>query len=263
LRENATTQINVPSKGNPKLKSFLAAVNANEELLQLWRCANINAVDRSGMSDHGHVHVQIVANAAYKILRLLIRGGVTPGVVANHGFDIEDAGVVAVGASLLHDVGMAVQRENHEIYGVPIARDLLKSLLDPLYGMPERTIIASEILHCIVAHQTKEVCLTIEAGAVKVGDALDLTEGRSRIPFEAGQVNIHSVSAQAIHSVDLSAGTEKPVHIDIHMNNYAGIFQVDELLRPKLLRSSIAPYVEVRALISGESGRDLGVVYSL
>jgi metal-dependent HD superfamily phosphatase/phosphodiesterase len=47
------------------------------------------------------------------------------------------------------------------------------------------------------------------------------------------------------------------------MHNYAGIFQVDELLRPKLLHSSIAPYVEVSASISGEPGKDLGVVYSL
>jgi len=90
-----------------------------------------------------------------------------------------------------------------------------------------------------------------------------MTHGRSRIPFEAGQVNIHSVSAQAIASVDLSKGTQKPIHIEIRMNNYAGIFQLDELLRPKLLTSSIAPYVEVSASILGEPGHNLGVVYSL
>jgi uncharacterized protein len=256
-------RINVPSKGNKKLETFMGLINSNEVLLQLWRSANINAVDRSGMSDHGHVHVQIVANAAYKILRLLTKAGITPSLVANYGLEIEDAGIVVVGGALLHDVGMAVQRDNHELYGVALAWDLLKPLLSPLYETPERTIITTEILHCMIAHQSEEKCLTIEAGAVKVADALDLTQGRSRIPFEAGQVNIHSVSAQAIQSVDLTAGTDKPVHIDIRMNNYAGIFQVDELLRPKLLRSSIAPYVEIRASISGEAGRDLGVVYSL
>jgi len=256
-------RINVPSKGNMMLERFIAEVNSSEELRQLWRCVNINAVDRSGMSDHGSVHVQIVANASYKILRLLIAGGVTPSVVTNYSLEVDDAGVIVVGASLLHDIGISVQRENHEIYGVIIARDLLKSLLSPLYDVHARTIITSEILHGIIAHQMEEVCLTIEAGAVKVGDALDLTQGRSRIPFEAGQVNIHSASAQAIQSVDLSAGESKPVHIDIHMNSYAGIFQVDELLKPKLQHSSIAPYVEIRASMSGEEGRDLGVVYSI
>ncbi len=256
-------QINVPHKGNRKLDQLIRQVNASAELFQLWRCVNINAVDRSGMSDHGHVHVQIVANAAYKILRLLMAGEITPSVVVNHGLEADDAGVIVVGASLLHDLGMAVQRENHEIYSVALAWDFLKALLEPIYDSTTRVIIASEILHCIVAHQTEEKCLTIEAGAVKVADALDLTEGRSRIPFEAGQVNIHSVSAQAIQSVDLRAGKHKPVHIDIHMRNYAAIFQVDELLKPKLLHSSIAPYVEVSATIAGEQGAELGVVYSL
>lgn len=241
----------------------MAQVNSNEELLQLYRSANINAVDRSGMSDHGPVHIQIVANAAYKILRLLIAGGIIPSVVADYGLSTDDSGVIVVGGSLLHDIGMSIQRENHEIYSVVLARDLLKSLLSPIYDVTESTIVSSEILHCVVAHQMEEACLTIEAGAVKVADALDLTHGRSRIPFEAGQVNIHSVSAHAIESVDLSAGENKPVHIDIHMHNYAGIFQVDELLRPKLLHSSIAPYVEVSASISGEQSQDLGVVYSL
>ena len=256
-------KINVPPKGNQKLESLIELVNSNEELFQLWKCANVNAVDRSGMSDHGPVHVQIVANAAYKILRLLIRGGITPSVVTDHGLEADDAGVIVVCGALLHDIGMSVQRENHEIYGVAIAWDLLRSLLGPLYKTAEKTVMASEILHCVIAHQMEELCLTIEAGAVKVADALDLTQGRSRIPFEAGKVNIHSVSAQAIESVDLLAGKEKPVHVDIHMNNYAGVFQVDELLRPKLIHSSIADYVEIRASIAGETARDLGVVYSL
>ncbi len=260
---SAEPLINIPSKGNEILDKFVALANSNEILEQLWRCANVNAVGRSGMSDHGHVHVQIAANAGYKILRLLMDRGVTPSVVADHDLRRDDAGVIVVGALLLHDIGMAVQRENHEIYGVALAWDILKSLLTPLYDPGIRTIISSEIMHAIIAHQTNEKCLTIEAGAVKVADALDMTHGRSRIPFEAGMVNIHSVSALAIESVRLSAGKDKPVHVDILMENYAGIFQLDDLLRPKLLASSIASFVEVCASISGEPGKDLGIIYSL
>ncbi|MHB0912562.1 MAG: HD domain-containing protein [Armatimonadota bacterium] len=254
--------IRVPEKGNEKLKVFMEAVNGSEELSALWRSANLNAVDRSGMSDHGPVHVQVVANAAYKMLRLLISAGVTPSMVKDHGMTDEDAGVVTVGGALLHDIGMAVQRENHEVYGIGIGWDLLKPLLAPIYTLSERAVVAAEVLHTIAAHQMEERCLTIEAGVVKVADALDITQGRSRIPFEAGMVNIHSVSAQAIESVELSAG-EKPIHVDIRMDNYAGIFQVDELLRPKLEHSSIAHYVEISVIITGEEGKDLGVVYSI
>jgi hypothetical protein len=45
------------------------------------------------------------------------------------------------------------------------------------------------------------------------------------------------------------------------MSNSAGIFQVDELLRRKLTNSTLAPYVEVVASISGESERRLIEVY--
>jgi metal-dependent HD superfamily phosphatase/phosphodiesterase len=36
------------------------------------------------------------------------------------------------------------------------------------------------------------------------------------------------------------------------MSNSAGVFQVDELLKRKLKNSSIAPYVEVTARVTGE-----------
>lgn len=255
--------IHIPAKGNAKLARFVEQINAHEELRQLWKCANINAVDRSRMSDHGPVHVQIVANAAYKIFRLLLQRGIVPGAMAHDGLDADDAGVIVVGGALLHDIGMAVQRENHELYGICLAREILASLLRPLYETTPRTVVTAEILHAIVAHQTDEACLTVEAGAVKVADALDMTQGRSRIPFEAGEMNIHAVSAFAIESVELMAGAEKPVRVEIRMHNYAGIYQLDELLKPKLLASSITEYIEVRAMIAGEPGNDFTVIYSL
>jgi metal-dependent HD superfamily phosphatase/phosphodiesterase len=47
------------------------------------------------------------------------------------------------------------------------------------------------------------------------------------------------------------------------MNNSAGIFQLDELLKPKITTSGIAQYVEVRATIEGETERRLLPVYNL
>jgi metal-dependent HD superfamily phosphatase/phosphodiesterase len=106
-------------------------------------------------------------------------------------------------------------------------------------------------------------CNTIEAGIIKVADALDMTQGRSRIPFEAGQTNIHSVSAMAIDSVALEEGETVPIRVVITMSNSAGIFQVDELLKRKLKNSTIAPYVEVVARIEGETEKRLVEFYSI
>jgi metal-dependent HD superfamily phosphatase/phosphodiesterase len=118
-------------------------------------------------------------------------------------------------------------------------------------------------MHAIVSHNAEEDCLTIESGVLKVADALDMTEGRSRIPFEAGKVNIHSVSAQAVESVDIEMGDERPVKLVITLANSAGIFQVDELLRHKLKNSTIEGYVEILAKIEGETERKLIEIYKL
>ncbi|MDX1435571.1 MAG: hypothetical protein R3335_02090, partial [Anaerolineales bacterium] len=108
----------VPARRNRKLKKLLANINANQELLQLWKCANVNAVDRLGMSDHGEVHIRIVANAALRLIRLVMDSGVEPGVVENHGLTREDAEVVVVLAACMHDLGISVHRDDHERYSL-------------------------------------------------------------------------------------------------------------------------------------------------
>src|SRR5574341_680925 len=90
----APAAFTVPARHNPLLQALVNRINADEELWQLWRCANVNVVDRLGMSDHGEVHVRIVANAALKLLRLLRDAGHAPGVVAQHGLTAEDAEVI-------------------------------------------------------------------------------------------------------------------------------------------------------------------------
>ena len=255
--------LRVPARRNEKLRAIVARVNADQELAQLYKSANVNAVDRSGMSDHGEVHVRIVANAALRILRLLMDAGIEPSAVAHHDLSPEDAEIVVVLAACLHDVGIALHRDGHEQYSLIIGYSKARQLLAGLYEEPALTAMVAEILHAVIAHGVEARCLTIEAGAVKVADALDMTQGRSRIPFEAGQVNIHSVSALAIDAVRIEAGEELPVRLVIELANSAGIFQVDELLKRKLMNSTLAPHVEVVAHIEGETERRLLGVYRL
>jgi uncharacterized protein len=235
----------VPVKNNKKLKKLIKNINDNVELLQLWKCANINAVDRCGISDHGETHIRITANAALRLIRLLCKGEVIPSIVEHYHMENNDAEVVVVLAACLHDIGIAIHRNDHERHSLILAYPKIKELLDGIYSDKEIPIISSEVMHAIVAHNAKEKCLTVEAGVLKVADAVDMSQGRSRIPFEIGQVNIHSVSAQAVKSVKIEKGEGKPVRIVISLLNSAGIFQIDELLKKKLLNSSIKDYVEV------------------
>ncbi len=260
---SAPVAFTVPARHNPKLQTLAERINADEELKQLWRCANVNAVDRLGMSDHGEVHIRIVANAALRLLRLLTEAGHVPGVVAQHHLTPDDAEVVVVLAAALHDLGISIHRDNHEEMSLALANLKAKELLAGLYPVRERTIIVSETLHAIIAHHGDVRCLTLEAGTLKVADALDMTAGRSRIPFEAGSSSIHAISAAAIDEVNIKKGESRPVRIEIRMSNSAGIFQVDELLRHKLQHSSLAGLVEVVASIESETEKRLLPLYTM
>jgi len=249
--------IRVPARHNPRLQQVVDRVNADDELYTLWQVINVNAVQRLAMNDHGPVHVQIVTNIALKLLRLLVDRSVTPSVVVGYNLTIEDAEVIVVLASLLHDIGMSIHRVDHELYSLFLARPKLRELLEGIYDLPTLTILSSEILHAIISHRAGGQPLTLEAGVVRVADALDMAQGRSRIPFQAGKVDIHSVSATAIEQVIIEQGELKPIRIVVKMNNSAGIFQLDELLKDKLEGSGLEPYVEVEATIEGESEKKL------
>lgn len=246
--------VHVPDRHNPALQKVMAAVQADDELYTLWYCQNVNAVTRLGMSDHGPVHMQIVANIALRLLRLLLAQGVSPSIVRDHGLSNEDAEVVVVLAALMHDLGISIHRANHEEFSLFLAKQKLPELLAAAYPDPiVRTVVQFEILHAIIAHRSDGRPLTLEAGVVRVADALDMAHGRSRIPFEQGEINIHSVSAMAIERVSITAGESKPIRAHIVMSNSAGIFQIDELLKEKLEGSGLEDYVEVLAAIERET----------
>lgn len=239
----------VPVHGNAKLQAVMGRINTDEELKALWKASNINAIDRLGFSDHGSTHVRIVARNALKMLRLLIEAGHLPGVVKNYGMSIDDAEVIVVLASALHDVGLSVHRENHDEFSITLSQPILRRLLAGLYPEPSLTFMVAEVHHAMISHHEGFVPYTIEGGVVRVADALDMEKGRARIPFASGSVNIHSVSALAIDRVRVSKGHERPILIDIMMNNSAGIFQVDELLKEKIARSGLRELMTVEVSV--------------
>lgn len=251
-----TVRIKAPTRGNRKLEKFLNAVNRDDEVRTWWYMAQVHA-ERLGMSDHSWVHMQIVLNIALRLTRLLDKGGVEGVMVTEHGMSEKDVEVVVAGGALLHDVGMSIHRADHEEYSLFLAREALPRLLDGIYEEPERSIVMAEVLHAIIGHRRRGQPYTVEAGIVRIADALDMAEGRTRVPLEAGQEGIHSISAAAIDQVNISAGENRPVRLEIELNNSAGIFQVDDLLATKIRDTPLADHVEVVAEVKGESEKRL------
>jgi metal-dependent HD superfamily phosphatase/phosphodiesterase len=158
---------------------------------------------------------------------------------------------------------MSVHRTDHEAYSLFMAADKLGDLLADVYDEPERSVVAAEAMHAIIGHRRRGEPLTVEAGIVRVADALDMSHGRSRVPFEQRRPNIHSLSAAAIDEVVLGPGEQHAVRIEIAMNNSSGLFQVDELLATKLRGSGIEEHVEVIARINAEHEKRLVSVFEI
>jgi metal-dependent HD superfamily phosphatase/phosphodiesterase len=248
-----SARVSAPTRGNRRLETMLEAVNADAEVRAWWHMAQVQS-ERLAMSDHSWVHVQIVLNIALRIMRLAVKGGIEPAMVTDHGMRDRDAEVVVAAGALFHDVGMSIHRTDHEAYSLFLAERKLRELLAEVYRDPaERAVVIAESLHAIIGHRRRGDPYTVEAGVVRVADALDMAQGRSRIPVDSGQMGIHSISAAAIDRVEISAGEDRAVRIEIAMNNSAGIFQVDDLLATKL-RGTPRSRVRRRSGCSASSG---------
>jgi hypothetical protein len=251
----ADVRLRVPTRGNRRLDLLLEAANSDDQL-KAWWLAQQTTANRLGMSDHSWVHVQIVLNLGLRLLRILGKA-IQPAIVADFGMSVRDAEVVVAAGCMLHDVGMSIHRNDHEAYSLFLAADKVGSLLEDVYAEPERSIVAAEVLHAIIGHRSGGRPVTPEAGIVRVADALDMEHGRSRVPFESGRPNIHSLSAAAIEDVQITRGEERPVRVEIEMNNSSGLFQVDELLATKLRGSGLEKHIEVIARIDAEHEKRL------
>jgi len=235
------------------LSRALSLLEEDSELQSYLRMANVMAVERLGYNDHGVVHSRIVAGSALLMAEILFKRGVKFSIVENRIGSPEDARLVVLAGAYLHDVGNSIHRELHHIHGCLIADPILRRLLLKIYGgkSTKAILVKQEILHCIFSHDESVKPLSVEAGIVKVADGTDMAEGRARIPFRRGKVDIHALSALAIKRVLVEEGEERPIRIVVDMENEAGVFQVEKVLGEKIRSSSIASYVEVTVLKKG------------
>ena len=236
----------------PKVEQMFRLMESDVEIQNTLRMSNIMAVERLKYNDHGPVHAKIAAGSALEIFELLTQE-VTPTTVKNNVCSLEDAKIVVLCGSYLHDLGNSIHRVDHQSHSCIIANPILDRLLRNVY--PDDLSLAvrlkSEILHCIFSHEDEVECLSVEAGAAKIADGTDMARGRTRIPYRTGKVDIHSLSALSITKVEVEKGKRTPVQIFVSMNNPAGVFQIEEVLERKLKTSGIQDLVDIIALEKG------------
>ncbi len=245
-------EFNIPTEQNSKLELLIKKIKNDLELQNLWRMCNANAIGRMKINDHGPTHIKIVANSALRILRILMERGIKPNIVSEYEMSKDDAELVVVLGAIFHDIGHVIHRTKHEQTGLIVAKPIIQRLIREIYPNEiESQIIENETMHIIFSHEPNVTPFTIEAGVVKVADALDMEKGRGRIPYEIGSVSIHSVSVMAVQEVEINKGQEgeRPLRIAIKMSDNAGIFQIDDLLRDKVETSGIEGLLVVDAIM--------------
>ena len=249
LEEESIRTINEGLMGFPNAAKVFNLLQNDEETNTLLGLANYIAVKKLGYNDHGPIHARIVTANGIKILKIIMDSKEVPlDSITGLGLTEDDAHVIVVASCLLHDVGNAVHREEHEVFSVLYAKDILYRLLPEVYpDVRKRTAIVEQILHALYAHDVGENALTIESAIVVIADGCDITKGRGRLAYDMGKHDIHSISALSIESVDISKGKTKLIEIHVKMSNSAGIYQVQETLGNKVAKSPLRDHIEIVA----------------
>jgi len=236
----------------PKALRMFQMLQADPEVDALLNMANFIAVRKLGYNDHGPIHARIVAANGVRLLRILIDNGkVDIDSIKELGMSEDDAHLIVVTGCMLHDIGNAIHRNQHEISSIVCAKGVLDRMLPEIYNdVSRRVAVTTQILHTLYAHDEGANALTIEAGVVVIADGCDITKGRGRLSFDLGKHDIHSISALSIESVDIRKGTDKLIEINVNMSNSAGIYQVQETLGSKVAASPLRDHVEIVAVLT-------------
>jgi metal-dependent HD superfamily phosphatase/phosphodiesterase len=229
---------------------------ADDEIRALQEYANTVSIKRLGYNDHGPVHMRTVALNTVIMSGLLRKAGIRMSLETEECGFFEDSLAALILAAVIHDTGMSVSRQDHEIHSAYLAYPILDRILRDVYGgdIQKRIMVRSLALEAISGHMGNRVIHSLEAGVLLIADGCDMTKGRARIPMAlAGSPkvgDIHKYSANSIEEVRISPGQEQPIRIDVLMSSEIGLFQVEEVLLGKISASTAKGYIELYALVN-------------
>jgi metal-dependent HD superfamily phosphatase/phosphodiesterase len=238
------------------------AVLEDEEVHAVQEYANIVSIMRLHFNYHGPVHMRTVAYNTIIMMGLLRNAGIKTSLETEECGDFEDSLTAAILASTLHDIGMSVSRQEHEVHSEILAAPHLERFLAAAYkgDTRKRVMLKSLATECIFGHMGNRIIHSLEAGVILIADGCDMTKGRARIPIalSVGAVrvgDIHKISANSIEEVRILAGTEKPIHIEVRMSSQVGLFQVEEVLLGKIAASTVKNHIELYAQVNQDEKR--------
>lgn len=227
---------------------------ADEELQAMQDYANIVSIKRLGYNDHGPVHMRTAMYNTIKMFHLLHKAQIQFNLEKEGVGSADDSLVAILFASLLHDLGMTIAREDHERLSITLALPFIDRMLNELYPPDQlalKVAVRSVAIEGIFGHMATRKIHSLEAGLVLIGDGSDMEKGRARIPSLLSLApkigDIHRTSASSIQKVKITQGEEKPIRITVEMSASVGFFQIEEVFYPKIASSPVKQYIELFA----------------
>ncbi len=228
------------------------------EVQQMQEYANTVSIVRLGYNDHGPVHMRTVTRNAVLMLDLLKASGIRTSIESENSGTFDESLSAVILAAFLHDLGMAMGRQDHELHSATLAMPLIDRILADVYrdNLEKRIVVRSVALEGIIGHMANRKINSLEAGLILIADGCDMEKGRARIPLvlntEPRAGDIHKYSANSIEKVMIAAGDPKPIRVSVEMLSDVGFFQIEEVLLPKVNASPAKQYVELYAGIHGK-----------
>jgi uncharacterized protein len=237
-----------------KPKQVAEYIFNSEELQLMQEYANVVSIKRLGYNDHGPVHMRKATYNSIKMFELLHEANVKFNLEIEGSGTADDSLVSVIMGSMMHDLGMSITRESHELLSIQLAEPYINQIMDEIYSPSElqkKIAVRSTVLESIFGHMATHAIHSLEAGLVLIGDGSDMERGRARIPQLLSLTpkvgDIHRYSSSAIIKVKISKGDEKPIRIEVIMSASVGFFQIEEVFFPKIKSSPVKPYIELYA----------------
>ena len=238
---------------------ILESLIDDEEIQCIQDYANNVSIVRLGFNDHGPVHMRTVCRNALKMLKILHIAGIKTSLERELSGSFLDSVCAVMMAGFMHDFGMTIGRQDHELYSGIIAYNIIDRILNQFLAGQEnlkrKIVIRSIALEGIIGHMGARKIHSLEAGIIQIADGCDMTKGRARIPMQLNKTpsvgDIHKYSANSIEKVKILAGQEKPIRINVFMNSDVGFFQIEEVLLQKINASPAKNLIELFAGVDG------------
>ncbi|HLD59350.1 MAG TPA: HD domain-containing protein [Candidatus Bilamarchaeaceae archaeon] len=232
-----------------KVLTFLRTDNQVNYFLSMSNCVTVT---RMGYNDHGKTHARIAALNAMRALKLLNEKKIIPNLVSEFKTaEFGDSLEIVLFSAFLHDIGNSIIRQNHEVWGMVLVRELLNRFYEGKDELSERKKLM--IMEGILCHMGQFVPSSIESKIIALADGCDMESGRARIPYSKGKKDIHSLSALGVTKLRLKPGKKKPIKVDILLNSSSGVFQIEEVLIKKIKGVQFEDYVEISAFIESRN----------